>query len=472
MLKLKFPGRKNASEPVNENADQADDATPQVDFSGFCAQTLRGLLNYDYRLVDENIGDDVKDAFRQYTKHLISSDVGILSNMVNFSMNASISMASVSRVTGSTRETDSQIQIMAAATEELNASMRQIAETSDGVAGTADTVRVIAMEGVEKIDNTRGRMDELAQSVDVISTRTRQLAKASEQIAGILETIDAIASQTNLLALNATIEAARAGEHGKGFAVVAGEVKALAGQTADATDEVRRCIAELEDGIVALKDATEKSTSAAEEGRTSMEEASTGIRTIGEEVTIVTGRISEISGMLSEQSAAVGEISDSIASVASLSQQNLGHAESTIHAVRATEQLIEARFVELDVRNIPDMVLYRAKSDHYQWKKRLAEMLVGLNSLKPDELADHHSCRLGKWYDVMDDPWFKGHAAFKKLIGPHETVHKFGIQAARKFLDGDNDTAWELYNQMDEASKEVVALLDELIEARKTFATA
>lgn len=467
MLKLKFPGRKKPPESLVETIEKEDDSGRLDEMASTCTAMLRSIANHEYKIESGSMDINLSGAFNDLSSTLKQVDVANLSTMVDFSMNASQSMASVSRVTGSTRDIDGQIQIMAAATEELNASMRQIAETSNGVAGTADTVRAIAMEGVEKIDNTRDRMDQLAQSVDVISSRTKQLAKASDQIAGILETIDAIASQTNLLALNATIEAARAGEHGKGFAVVAGEVKALAGQTANATDEVRRCIAELEDGITALKDATKQSTNAAEEGRAAMEDASNGIHSIGEEVSGVTTKITEISGMLSEQSAAVGEISNSISSVATLSEQNLEFAETTINAVRASEGLIEDRFAELDQHNIPDFILYRAKSDHFQWKKRLAEMLVGLNSLKPEELADHHSCRLGKWYDAVNDPWFKNNPVFKSLIEPHEAVHKYGIEAARKFVDGDTAKAWELFGLMDEASVKVVALLDELIVARQ-----
>jgi len=77
----------------------------------------------------------------------------------------------------------------------------------------------------------------------------QRLASASQAIGTVVQTISAIAEQTNLLALNATIEAARAGEAGRGFAVVAGEVKALAGQTAAATRDVRERIAAIQSDV-------------------------------------------------------------------------------------------------------------------------------------------------------------------------------------------------------------------------------
>ena len=72
------------------------------------------------------------------------------------------------------------------------------------------------------------------------------LSSAAEKIGNIIQLIQAIASQTNLLALNATIEAARAGDAGKGFAIVASEVKNLASQTAQATEQIASQLATIQ----------------------------------------------------------------------------------------------------------------------------------------------------------------------------------------------------------------------------------
>lgn len=123
------------------------------------------------------------------------------------------------------RQASGDVQSVAAATEEMAASVQEITRR---VAEAAE-VAARAVAETRATDET-----------------VRSLAEAANRIGDVVRLIGAIAGQTNLLALNATIEAARAGEAGKGFAVVASEVKSLAGQTAKATDEIGRQIAEMQ----------------------------------------------------------------------------------------------------------------------------------------------------------------------------------------------------------------------------------
>jgi PAS domain-containing protein/uncharacterized protein YukE len=114
----------------------------------------------------------------------------------------------------------------------------RVAESAGTVASAAEELSSSIGAITDQVNRTADHSRQAAEAVDTTEGTIRNLSEVTEKIGSVVKLISAIASQTNLLALNATIEAARAGEMGKGFAVVAGEVKALAKQTADATDEI------------------------------------------------------------------------------------------------------------------------------------------------------------------------------------------------------------------------------------------
>jgi len=177
-------------------------------------------------------------------------------------------------VASASEEASANVQSVASATEEMTAS---VGEISRQVQSSSE----IASEAVKQAMKTDARIGELS--------------KAAARIGDVVKLITAIAEQTNLLALNATIEAARAGEAGKGFAVVAQEVKALAAQTAKATDEIGSQIAGMQ---------------------TATQESVVAIKEIGGTI----GRISEIASTIAaaveEQGAATQEIARNVGEAA------------------------------------------------------------------------------------------------------------------------------------------------------------
>jgi methyl-accepting chemotaxis protein len=188
------------------------------------------------------------------------------SEMARLAQETRNSSATVAVASGTASQ---EVQSVAAASEQLSASIREVSSltTRSGAVAT--------------------EADRHARSTqDIVAS----LASKAAQIQSVVDIIKAIAEQTNLLALNATIEAARAGEAGKGFAVVASEVKALAGQTAKATEEI-----------------AEQINSVGQEVRNAVE-AVTSIRGV---VTDIGEAVVAISAAIEEQSAATGEISKS-----------------------------------------------------------------------------------------------------------------------------------------------------------------
>lgn len=147
--------------------------------------------------------------------------------------------AQSAQTSAASEQVSKNIQTVAAAAEEMGASIREISKN-------ANLSAQVASEAVQVAQNTN----------DVVS----KLGVSSAEIGTVVKVIASIAQQTNLLALNATIEAARAGEAGKGFAVVANEVKALARETAQATEDIEQKIAGIQQSsksaVVAIGDIT------------------------------------------------------------------------------------------------------------------------------------------------------------------------------------------------------------------------
>ena len=278
-----------------------------------------------------------------------------------------------------------------------------------------------------------------------------------------MSTIDEIAQQTNLLALNATIEAARAGDAGKGFAVVAAEVKSLSTATQKATEDINQQIGSLQNDVQQLLQSFNAANASVASTQTLTQETQGNIEEIAAIVSETADGMVDIANVLSEQTEATRELAEGVNKIADSGVKASKMADEVITAVKGSEAIIEQLFAALDGRNIKNYVLNRAKSDHYLWKKNLAEMLVGLNNLKDSELADHHSCRLGKWCGGVSQDSIANHPSFKLLEAPHKQVHDFGKSAAAEFAKGNIAASHKAFGNMQQASNQVVEILDQLM---------
>jgi methyl-accepting chemotaxis protein len=210
-------------------------------------------------------------------------------------------------VAAASQQASANVQTVAAAAEELSVSVgdiaRQVAQST-----------TIASKAVEEVGKTNKTM--------------KGLADVAQRIGQVVELISGIAGQTNLLALNATIEAARAGDAGKGFAVVASEVKALANQTAKATEEITGQIA-------AMQQVTAEAVNAIEGIGTTITEVSEIATTIAAAVEEQGGAIQEIARSVQHAAAGTSEVSTHIGGVTEAANET-GAAASQV-LVSATE---------------------------------------------------------------------------------------------------------------------------------------
>ncbi|TQV81948.1 methyl-accepting chemotaxis protein [Denitrobaculum tricleocarpae] len=190
-------------------------------------------------------------------------------------------------VAAASEQANTNVQTMAAATDQLAASIQEVSRQVSGVTEAASSATKQAQKTSETVVG---------------------LAETAQRIGDVVSLINDIAEQTNLLALNATIEAARAGEMGKGFAVVASEVKSLASQTGKATEEIAQQIKDVQ--VVSDETATE-------------------IGSVVGAIERINEQITAISGAVEEQNAVTSDIARNTQDIASSSS----HISTTIGSV-------------------------------------------------------------------------------------------------------------------------------------------
>jgi len=164
-------------------------------------------------------------------------------NQLNTGMRYLVRTAQVMAESTGTVKTDTRKQnelaiSIAAATEQIRATIGSIADSTRETAENVEQASKQALEGEKVVDHAAEEITQIAHSVDDAARVIGTLGERSQTISGIVTSIKQIADQTNLLALNAAIEAARAGDQGRGFSVVAEEVRSLAQRTAAATEEI------------------------------------------------------------------------------------------------------------------------------------------------------------------------------------------------------------------------------------------
>ena len=209
-----------------------------------------------------------------------------------------------------TEQQASALEETAAATEELSSTVQQNADNAVQANELAGEARRMAQNGGDIVGQMVSTMAEINQS--------------AKKIVDIISVIDGIAFQTNILALNAAVEAARAGEQGRGFAVVAGEVRSLAGRSAEAAREVQALITD------AVSKAEMGNAQAAQAG-TSMQEIVSGIQRVA-------GIVDEIALASREQASGLAQINQAVSHLDGVTQQNAALVEQSSAAAAALQQ--------------------------------------------------------------------------------------------------------------------------------------
>ncbi|SEU23154.1 methyl-accepting chemotaxis protein [Paenibacillus sp. NFR01] len=268
------------------------------------------------------------DSLRSVVSEVDDSASQLAAASQELSANADQTSAATEYISGSTeRMSDGAGEQVKRITEsrqitlEMTEAITHIAERAADVADTAAVVAEKSTAGGQAVQSAILQMDSISGSVNGLAGVIGRLVNASQEIGQIIEVISELSQKTNLLSLNAAIEAARAGEHGRGFAVVAGEVKKLAEQSTDSTEQVAALIVAIREEIGKVEQSMRTATKEVGLGMGVVHTAGSLFAEIEQSVAEVNRQVAEVSdttGHISSRSQQVVQAMDTITEVSEL----------------------------------------------------------------------------------------------------------------------------------------------------------
>lgn len=303
-------------------------------FAFFIARGLVGLISKSVDFAEkmaegdftQTLDIDQKDEIGTLAEALNNMDSnlsqmfkGITDGVETLSSSSTELSAISQQMSAGSEQTSSKSNTVASAAEEMSsnmnsvaAAMEQAATNVNMVATAAEEMTATVNEIAQNSERARSITDEAVSQSKSASDKVDELGIAANEISKVTEVITEISEQTNLLALNATIEAARAGEAGKGFAVVANEIKELARQTAEATQEIKSKI----EGIQGSTDETVTEIGQISKVINDVNEIVSTIATAVEEQSVTT---QEIAGNVVQASQGISEVNQNVAQSSTVS---------------------------------------------------------------------------------------------------------------------------------------------------------
>ncbi|WP_372590289.1 methyl-accepting chemotaxis protein [Fervidobacterium pennivorans subsp. carthaginiensis] len=308
-----FISRAFVIKPINDIVESADkiangDLTVRINYSskdeiGKLAAALDKMV-LALREIATTIERDSQTVKQE------ASQVAVISEEVSATIEELT--AQVDSVNSNVNNASAAIEEMTSGIEEVAASAQNVAHASQKLSEEAQKVSQLASEGQKAILSIADVIVQTREKADVTFQIVEKLSESAKNIGEIVDTINSIAEQTNLLALNAAIEAARAGEAGRGFAVVADEIRKLAEESKQATQNIANILRGIVDNSMKASDATKETVEIVNKAYNESDLVKSQFEQILQSIVRMSQMTENLAASAQEQSAAAEEMSSAM----------------------------------------------------------------------------------------------------------------------------------------------------------------
>jgi methyl-accepting chemotaxis protein len=252
------------------------------------------------------------------------------------------------QLSGSTTVQNETLSRQAAALQETEVTAQEIKQTSllaaqktETVLRMAERAEVISQAGSAAVEQSLTGLTDIRDSVGEMSARIRELGDRARQIASITTTVKDLADQSNMLALNAAIEAVRSGEHGKGFAVVAREIRTLADQSIQATNQVREILRDISEAIRSTVAMTEHGSDRVQASLVQVQSSGESLRALSSIVRDNAAAVRQIAAAVGQQNSGITEIFEAVKDLSRMMDESLLRVQASDEASQRVREVAE-----------------------------------------------------------------------------------------------------------------------------------
>ena len=423
------------------------------------------------RIDEGNTGEtkELSTAFNKVLDNLDSNFTQLINGLAG-TVEAMIPIIrSQDMVSESLIETSDMASQVATAAEEMSSSIDEIANNTSDSSSQNEEVVNVSKKGVEIIRRSEDISVNMRSKIDTLTNEIHELTKRATEIEDVITVINDISEQTNLLALNAAIEAARAGEAGRGFAVVADEVRKLAEKTQSSTEDIRKMVQEMQNGVKTANSEAIQVTDLVGQQSDIDTQTSENFDNILSAVENLSQNILSVSSAVGQQSAVTTQIASSIDTVSqssSKSKEELdvlsGNIKQLIDNIMTTTNL----FTQYKLKSSSAMFSI-AKLQHLIYLNKVYSVYEGTRSETADILVDHHNCAFGKFYYSKGKEAYGENREFKELEPIHQQIHSLAAETVRSVQSGNKTQARNAIYELFDTAERLMTKLNSIISMDK-----